>query len=1234
MAEIALNAATDAAASIVSGATLEATFDQAVDQLTDEALKEGQRFAEAFLQQKLFGDRGRSIEGPRLRDLSVQSSAFGRAIPAIFGTMRVAGNVIWSQPISEVATTSTTSAKGGGNRAPTRTTTNFSYFATMAIAVCEGEIDEIVRVWADAEVLDLAETSINYRVYKGTSSQTPDSIIESFEGVGATPAYRDMAYVVVEDFPLANYGNRIPNFNFEVLRKAEPADPDERTEELIKAVTLIPGSGEYVYDTTIQQKLTGEFINGDWRQGQVTQRVNQNNQHNKSDLEVALDNLEQTCPNLEYVGLVVSWFGDSLDAGTCTVRPKVDFQGVGTITPDEWQVGSLTRSTAQLIGYDDGRARYGGTPSDVTITRCIAEIKSRGWKVALYPFILMDTADKPWRGRITGSASDVTSFFTKTNGYNAFINHYLTLCGDDVDLFVIGSELKGLTAVQDVDDSFPGVDALVSLAATAQANVAAATKVTYAADWSEYHHTENGWFNLDPLWASSDIDVIGIDAYFPLTDQAQDGYSTQQIIDGWTSGEHYDFIYDDETRTTTSTIADEFAIKNIAYWWSNTHTNPDDVDTAWVPESKKIWFTEYGFPSVDGAANQPNVFYDPNSTESAFPHHSLGQVDIRAQRTAITGTELQWQNSTMVERMFLWTWDARPYPFWPDLGSVWSDGASWATGHWVQGKLGVSSLGAAVEDIFQRVGLTSADYDTSLLTNLVEGYVLQQQQKASAALAALQRAYFFDVVESDGTLKCIPRGNDASATISEAALVRKDEDDVEALQIIRLPEATLPHKVDVTFYNKRFDYQVGTQHSRRQTVDSEELHTINLPVVMHDQLARTVADIALYDYWAGRTRMRFRVSNDYAAYEPGDVVTLTTDDATYTLRIAATKKLPSGAIEVDAIADEKAIYNGYVAPEVTSNEPALVIPGGQTALEFLDLPALPGESPTQAVLSMAINAVEEGWEGAQINRSIDGGTTYDVILSVDDAATRGVATETLGSGSTYLIDESTSIDVLLQEGTLESTTLTALLNGANAALLGDEIIQFQTATLIAENKYTLTNLMRGQLGTEDAVGTHEAGERFILLNTINQLNISFDTIGLSREFKPVTFGEALEDTNAQSYTYTGANLKPYAPVNVVGTRDGSSNLTITWNRRDRLLGAWRDNSEIGLSEQEERYEVDILNGAGDTVLRTITGLTSPTASYSAAEQTTDFGSAQSSINVKIYQISAIVGRGKEGAASV
>lgn len=60
--------------------------------------------------------------------------------------------------------------------------------------------------------------------------------------------------------------------------------------------------------------------------------------------------------------------------------------------------------------------------------------------------------------------------------------------------------------------------------------------------------------------------------------------------------------------------------------------------TGWQPRMKPVWFTEFGFPSVDGCTNQPNVFYDPSSVESYFPRGSSGRVNFFAQRQALSST--------------------------------------------------------------------------------------------------------------------------------------------------------------------------------------------------------------------------------------------------------------------------------------------------------------------------------------------------------------------------------------------------------------------------------------------------------------------------------------------------------------------------------------------------------------------------------------------------------------------
>lgn len=1225
MASIVLSQAGAAAASAVIPAPFGSILGARLGQLVGGAIDS-----------RLLSEGAMKFRGPRLADLAVQTSTYGKMIPIAYGTIRIAGNIIWARPIKETAATSSGSSgggKGGGGRAAPSATT-FSYSSALAVAICEGPIDDVLRIWADAKQLDVSQYTL--RIYKGDEDQLPDSLIQAYEGASRTPAHRGLAYVVFEDFPIGDYGNRIPNFTFEVQKKISYPDYNgEVLEEMIHGMTMIPGGGEYVYDTQVEYKIPGALIGGNWVQQGDRQAINMHNASGKANALLSLDQLQRTCPNLGWVSVVVTWFGDSMDAGTCVVKPGVEYQSGAITSPDTWQVGSFTRATARQITLEGGSPRYGGTPDDDSIVRYVTELRARGYNIMFYPMMFMDVTGKPWRGDVTGSAANVSSFFTKPNGYNAFVTHYANLMNGKVDAFVIGSELRGLTKVTDTPGSYPAVTQLVSLAAGIKGILGGSVKVTYAADWSEYHHTDGGWYNLDPLWASPNIDVIGIDAYFPLTDAPQSGYDVDALIAGWTSGEGYDWYYTDPERTNQAPLAAPYAWKNIAWFWSNAHVNPDLSSTPWVPESKKIWFTEYGYPSVDGASNQPNVFYDPSSSSSAFPYHSKGRVDFRAQRTALTAAEQKWKSSAMIERMFIWTWDARPFPYWPDLLSVWSDGAAWKTGHWVQGKLGISSLAGIVADLCLRTGLTEGDIDVGGIGEQIEGFILTSPQSVRQAIETLQQGYFFDAVESDNVLAFVPRGSAEVMQIPENDLVPSASDDKHDLfGITRMQEIELPRRVSIVYLDRLLNYQSSTQYSQREVTLSQETLTLDLPIVLADQVAKNLADVRLFSEWVARTSYQFTLPAKYARLEPGDVISVTVSDIEHRMRILSVHRQTPGMLQIQAVADQTSVYDFYTLPGSGSG----LLQGNQnipvTRLELLDIPAFPGDDIDKAVLRMGAAGLSGNWTGSAIYRSDDGGASYTRVLDLTVPAAIGSASSVLASGPLTVFDEQNTVTVVLVGSVeLQNAAELAVLNGANAAMLGSELIQFKTATLVEPGKYTLGGLLRGRLGTEWAISTHAAGERFILLNNnVSRQVLPNTAIGLIRSYKPVTFGNTVSVTAAQDFTYTGVAFKPYSPVLVAGARDGSSNLTITWVRRTRLGGAWQDNVDIPLNETTEAYEVDIMNGGN--VVRTLTGIISPTASYTAAQQTTDFGSPQSSVSVKIYQMSNIIGRGYPAIATV
>ncbi len=1194
------------------------------------------RIAGSIIDNSMRGGKLPTIHGSRLADLAVQSSAYGKMIPIVYGMVRIGGNIIWSQPIKETITTTTSSAGGGGKGGGgkiSQSSSSYSYSATLAVAVCEGEVTDILRIWADAKQLDISSYTI--RIYKGSETQTPDSLIQAIEGVAQTPAYRGLAYVVFEDFPLADYGNRIPNFSFEVKKKASYADYNNQTvEEMITSIVMIPAAGEFVYDTQVEYKIPGVQVGSDWAQQGSQQIVNMHNASGKANALLSLDQLKDTCPNVGWVSVTVAWFGDNMDIASCNITPGVEYQEGATTTPNVWSVAGYNRASARLITQINGAPQYGGTPDDASILAYLDELKNRGYKIMFYPLIFMDVADKPWRGNLTGSASNVSNFFTKTSGYNAFINHYANLVKTKVDAFCIGSELIGLTKLTNTTGNYPAVNALVSLAASVKSTVGSGVKVTYAADWSEYHHTAGGWYNMDPLWASSNIDFIGIDAYFPLTDSTRQIYDIDEVKAGWTSGEGYDWYYSDAPRTIKTTLTPQFAWKNLAWFWNNTHINPNSVATAWTPQAKKIWFTEYGFPSVDCATNQPNVFFDPSSSSSSFPYHSKGRVDMRAQRVGIAATQEQWQGSSMVERMFTWSWDARPFPYWPDLTGVWNDGAVWKTGHWLQGKMGISNLAAIVLDLAKRSGLQEVDIDVSAISEMLDGYVINNQQTIRDALQMLRQAYFFDTVESDNILRCIPRGGDVVMAIDEIDIIPAQSGgnaSSELCKITRTQEIELPKHVNVVYLNRISNYQTSTQYSQREITSSREVDTLDFPLVLSDQVAKNIADITLFSDWTSRTSYSFDLPVKYAQLDPSDVITLTLNGVSHRMRITSTYIGAPGIVRVSAVAEDISIYDFYNAAgstETTLLQKNTSIP--LTKLELLDLPLFPSDDNDKAILRLAGAGLSDGWAGAAVYRSDDNGANYSYFCALANPAVIGAAATILEGASSAVFDEKNTVTVvLLGNQQLQSVTELAVLNGANAMLIGDEIIQFKTATLVSDGQYVLSGLLRGRLGTEWAITGHSGNERVILLDgALEKQVIASNVIGLLRQYKPVTIGNGLTSAAAQDFAYSGVALKPYSPVQITGTRDGSGNLTIGWVRRTRTGGDWRDFVDVPLNETSELYDVEIMNGSN--VIRSFSSLSSPAASYSAAQQITDFGSAQSSVNVKIYKLSGAVGRGYAG----
>ncbi len=1278
--------------------------------------------AGSYVDQALFGTTGqaRAISGPRLSDLKLTSSTEGTPVPRLFGRARLGGQIIWASDIEEEAVTS--GGGGSGKGAPasgagsTATSTEYRYYANFAVALCEGVITGVGRVWADGGELDLSDYV--WRLYTGTDLQSPDSLIAAHEGMDAAPAYRGMAYIVFERMALAGFGNRLPQLSFEVHRSVD------QLEKQMRGVVMIPGSGEFVYAPEPVTRRTGSAR---------SETENVHTLKGGSDWDVALDQLDETLPNARSTSLVVSWFGTDLRAAHCQLRPAVDTADKDT-SPLVWSVAGLQRSSAPLISSVEGQAAYGGTPSDQTVVSAIRDLKARGHKVLLTPFVLMDIPAgnarpdpytgaasqpaHPWRGRITvdpapghpGSPDKTLAAAAQLAGLigtatpthytvvgdsvvyggpaewslRRMILHYaaLSVAAGGVHAIVIGTELRGLTQVRAGSGAYPFVTALAALAADVRSIVGPDTKITYAADWSEYfgHQPADGsgdvYFHLDPLWAAPAIDAVAIDCYWPLADW-RDGQTHLDRIAGARSiydldylkgnlfaGEGYDWYYasaadrDAQTRTPITDGSGKswiYRYKDVRSWWTNAHYNrPAGVEqptpTAWIPQSKPLWLTEIGCPAVDRGANQPNVFVDPKSSESFLPYYSRGERDDFMQRRYLQAileafdpahagyidganplSSVYGERMLDLDHIHVYAWDARPYPVFPDNDLVWADGANWRLGHWLNGRITGQSLGAVVANLLDSYGF--ADHDTSGLDGLVTGLVIERNMSAREALQPLELTYFLDAVETGGRIRLRHRGAEASTMNLQLSDLVEVKPGSDLVALTRAQETDLPAAARISYAALESDYRQAVAQSRRLVGASGRVADAQLALVMDGAQASRTADTWLFEAWAARERARFVLPPSRLALEPGDMVTLEHAGRSRLLRI--TEVGEHGAREIEALSIDPDIYagaTGIVRPASSGSERAV----GPVLGIFLDLPLLTGSEPPEAGY---VAAARSPWPGAAAVYRSPEASGYTLAAVASRSATTGVTLDVLAQGPEARFDRATRLRVRLDTGSLTATTPLNLLAGANAAAIASddgewEVLQFETATLVAPATYELTGLLRGQAGTERAMRPAvAAGARFVLIDSaVTPVPLTAADIGLALNWR---YGPASRDLGDASYTtsqhtFRGRALRPLSPVHIRASRSGAE-LHLTWIRRTRLGGDSWTATEVPLAEESERYEIDILSGTN--VVRTLMAAT-PAATYSAAEQTADFGAPQPSLAVRVVQMSSTWGRGTPREAVV
>ncbi|MDB5510266.1 MAG: hypothetical protein JWL93_2735 [Hyphomicrobiales bacterium] len=1238
--------------------------------------------AGSAIDQRLFGG-GRHTEGPRLEGFPGLASTEGAPIPRVYGRARIGGQVIWATRFIETAATVRAGSSGGKSSGNASTT--YRYAANFAVGLCEGEIAFVRRIWADGRELDLDRFTI--RIYPGSQTQEPDALIVAREGADSAPAYRGLAYVVFEQMPLADFGNRIPQLSFEVVR------PVHGLCRMIRAVDIIPGASEFAYSVRpLVQNVDG-----------VTAGENRHQLSSPSDWTGSLDALQALCPNLQNVALVVSWFGDDLRAGHCSFAPRVETRNK-TVAGANWSVAGLSRGTARVISQVGERPAYGGTPSDETVAAAIRDLRARGLRVLFYPFVMMDIPagnslpdprtgapgqrTYPWRGELTCAAADdtaevrqeiATCFGNVSPGddewsFRRMVLHYAGLCSraGGVDAFLVGSEMRGLTPCRDATGAYPAAQQFARLAGDVRQVLGPSTKISYAADWTEYGaHVRDGGadvsFPLDVVWSHPAVDFVGIDLYFPLSDWRNSSghadhslagsvYDRDYLTSRFGAGEAYDFYYANDAarqsqqRTAISDGAyDEpwlFRPKDLVNWWSRPHHARvagirSALPSGWMPRSKPIWFIEAGCPAVDLGANAPNVFPDVHAPGENLPPFSSGaRDDLMQVRTLealfrrfdprVAGHDASWNPASDVyagrmvdpDRIYVWAYDARPFPAFPMLGETWTDAAAWDTGHWLNGRLEAVPLDSLLQAVLQDL-LGDDDTPLPMVDGMAEGYVIDRPVSARGALEPLAAWFGFDAVSSGAAIRFVDRRGGSALRIDADDLVPLR--DGSLVERTRAEESELPRELSLTFSDSEFDYRPASVTSRRLEGGSRRVASAELPLTIHRAAALVAADVWLRDLWVARETVRAVLRPGFAALEVGDLVSLPAGEGERLYRIL--RLTDADAREIHARAVDLRLHDRQPV-KIQRRPVSAPVLAGPARIEVLDLAIAADDASTLHYVA----AFASPWRGPLSLWRASPAGSFEQLRQIEQPAMIGRTLDVFASGPLSIFDRASSVRIALSGGNLSSASDEDVLAGRNRLALRGvdgqwEILGFGRAQVIAAGTWQLSRFLRGLGGQDMLAGrTTPAGATVVVLDAaIVPLASGLASLGIEHLYR---VGPADRDHADASYVEFAARagplaLRPYAPVQARAKRVAAG-VEIAFVRRGRRDGDGWETVEIPLGEERERYCVEVLRGAD--LCRAIP-CTQPIALYSAEAEAADFGSPQTHLTCRIYQLSDSVGAG-------
>jgi hypothetical protein len=410
--------------------------------------------------------------------------------------------------------------------------------------------------------------------------------------------------------------------------------------------------------------------------------------------------------------------------------------------------------------------------------------------------------------------------------------------------------------------------------------------------------------------------------------------------------------------------------------------------------------------------------------------NSSGEIDFSIQRKAIRAFIEYWQEEEYIEHMFLWTWDARPYPAWPHM-NIWRDGYLWEKGHWVNNKFGACSLASILLELSHKSGINLERIDVSGLDESVEGITIGRAISVFDVINTLRISYFFDIIASQrNNIKFIKRGQNISQRISSKMLVKLSDNSY--FEQSEISKVDIVSRIELNFIDHCNEYKNGYCQINNENFSNQSSVILRLPIVMSFLEASRLAQLILKNARIENRVIRFIIPVNILRYEPGDFINISYLNYQCQIRIIYVR-LSGLTWEVTGVIDDS---ESYYLPTIKNKQELTLEETGDIKCIIIDLPFIfEGESDYPYLAGYLQSSRKQS-----LYASISGNSeSYSKIASLNEGASIGsvISVDNNQHLNIFVIDELSTFMVACEN--LE----TAISVGWNLALCGKEIIRFR-----------------------------------------------------------------------------------------------------------------------------------------------------------------------------------------------